>query len=61
MQYADVKNETIVNVVISDPEFAIKQGWVAIADSVGVGWTWNGSEWIDPNPPVFDSADSVGT
>lgn len=59
MRYAIVLNETVVNVTISETDFAVKQGWLEVADSVSVGWIWNGSEWVDPNPPVVDSADSV--
>jgi len=58
MRYAIISDDSIVNVVVSEPDYAIKQGWVAIADSVNIGATWNGSEWVNLNP-VVDGADSI--
>jgi len=58
MGYAEVKDQTIINLVVSDPEYAALRGWVEVADSVGMGWVFQNGEWVNPNP-LIDSADSV--
>lgn len=47
-RYAVIENNKVVNIVVSDDEFAAQQGWVACADQVNVGWDFNGSEMVEP-------------
>jgi hypothetical protein len=57
MPYAVIENDTVVNVVESSPEWAVRQGWVDIPEAVGIGWQRQDGEWIAP--ATWYNADSV--
>jgi len=53
MKYAVIKNGVIVNIVMSDSEFASQMGWITFPEyvdnkAVGIGWTYDGSNWTEP-------------
>ena len=40
MEYAEIKNGVVVNVVVADESFATKQGFILLASEAGIGWTY---------------------
>jgi hypothetical protein len=50
MRYALVRGGVCVTIVESEtlPTVDIGGQWVAAADGVGPGWTWNGTAWSAP-------------
>jgi hypothetical protein len=50
--YAEIQNGKVTNTVISENDFAQKQGWVLIPTdlSVGIGWEYDGENFIDNRP-----------
>ena len=50
MKYAVVENQTVVNVVVSDPAFAQSQGWIEIFNNAGIGWSYIDGQFIEPPP-----------
>jgi hypothetical protein len=57
MRHAVIENGIIVNIVLSEPDFAAEMGWIACPEYVGdqaldIGWSYDGTNWINPNPPV---------
>jgi hypothetical protein len=38
MRYAIIENNVVTNLVVSDAEFAAKQGWVECPDGVDIGY-----------------------
>lgn len=52
--YAKIQNDTIVNTVVCDPDFAAQNG-LAELDGLnpipGVGWTFSNGAWTPPAPP----------
>lgn len=53
-RYAELEDNTVVNVVIAEQDVADERGWVAIPISVGPGWKTNdgGRTWVEGTPPV---------
>ncbi len=51
--YAIIENGKVVNLVVSDADFAAEQGWVLAGEGVGIGWDYNGN-FVD-NRPVSTS------
>lgn len=51
MKYAVIKDGTVINVVIADPEFAANQGWIECSEEAGIGWDYDGASFIDNRPP----------
>lgn len=53
MKYAIVDGESKVvkNIAIADPDFAEKAGWVLCPDEVGIGWRYDGTNFLPPPPP----------
>lgn len=47
-RFAIIQNSTVANIVQAAPAFAASQGWVAAANDVGIGWTYNGSVFTAP-------------
>ena len=54
MRYAIVENGKVVNVVLSDADYAEQQGWVACPDEVSIGWTYDGSSFAFGLPYTAD-------
>jgi len=65
MKHAVIDNGIIVNVVLSESDFAAQMGWVAFPDyvdnkAVGIGWGYDGTNWIAPEePPEAELAPEV--
>jgi hypothetical protein len=51
MKFAVIENQTVTNLVVSDPEFAQLQGWINCADDVNIGWSYKDGIFL---PPVID-------
>ena len=50
MSYAIIQNGTVVNVAAADPQFAASQGWIALPEGAGIGWTYDGATFAPPAP-----------
>lgn len=48
-RFAIIKNGVVVNTVLSTPEFAAKQQWVACG-AAGPGWLYDGQTFTPPAP-----------
>ena len=48
--YAVIENGKVVNIVVSEPEYAAQQGWVALPENAGIGWDFDGTNFIDNRP-----------
>ena len=48
MKHAVIEDGKVVNVVISEPDFALAQGWVECSDLVDMGWSYDGSVFTAP-------------
>jgi len=71
--YAIIASGRVVNVVVSDAEFAALMGWVQLRDNVGIGWYWTAEDgfiapWeVDPpevppaEPPSDQQTDPGGS
>jgi hypothetical protein len=57
MGYAKIENGAIKNVIVADAAFAAEHGLVEFPTyidnkAVGIGWKYNGSTFIEPEPVV---------
>ena len=57
MNYALIKNQTVINAIVADAEFAetIAPDWDAVVllpEGAGIGWAWDGKKFIAPNVPA---------
>jgi hypothetical protein len=53
MQWAEIENDKIVNVIECEPDFAAEHGLEQVPDDAGIGWTKNAKgEWVEPTPLV---------
>jgi hypothetical protein len=50
-RYAIIENSLVVNVAVSDLEFAKLQGWVLISDEVGINWNYIKGVFTPPELP----------
>lgn len=50
MNYAVINDNVVVNIVISDDEYAKSQGWVLLPDGIGIGWSYINGEFVDNRP-----------
>lgn len=52
--YAQLDSDTVTNVVVAEADYAAEQGWVEVpADQpVGIGWTYDGTNWTAPPLPA---------
>jgi hypothetical protein len=48
--YSIIENNKVVNTVISEVDFADKQGWVLLPDGVGIDWDYVDGEFVDNRP-----------
>ena len=51
-KYAVIENTLVVNVTVSDAEFAQSQGWIACPDNVSIGWSYVNGQFVAPVPPT---------
>lgn len=47
--YAVIENGKVVNLVVSDADFAAEQGWVLADEGVDIGWDYN-DNFVDNRP-----------
>ena len=56
MNYATIENNIVTNVIIAESleiaEEVTGKECVECDGSFWIGWTRNGQEWINPNPPI---------
>ena len=57
--YAVIENNLVVNIVISEHEYAAGQGWVLASEGVGIGWSYIDGNFINENIPVIDVKDKI--
>ena len=53
MNYALIKNQTVINAIVADAEFAetIAPDWDAVVlmpEGVGIGWSWSTEHGFSP-------------
>lgn len=48
--YAVLENTLVVNVVVSDAQYAQQQGWVELVGDAGIGWTYVNGQFVAPAP-----------
>lgn len=48
--YAIIESGTVVNIAVSDPEYAASQGWIALPEGVQIGWSYINGEFVDNRP-----------
>jgi hypothetical protein len=53
-KYVVIENGTVVNKVLSDAEYATKQGWMPAPEFVQIGWVFDGQNWSNPNKPTIE-------
>ena len=52
--FAIIKNEKVVNIVVAETDYANSQGWIALPDNAGIGWDFVNGQFIDNRPrPEF--------
>lgn len=51
-RYAIIENGIVINTAVANSDFATEQGWVIIPDDAGIGWAWDGSEFVAPTPDI---------
>jgi len=52
--YAIIENNTIVNVVVAEPEYASAQQWLALPEGAGIGFIFDGTKWKSLNEPTLE-------
>lgn len=58
--YAIIENGKVINTVIAEPDYAALQGWISLPEGVGIGWTFDGTNWDNPNKPTLEQlAESI--
>ena len=50
--YAVIENTLVINVTISDADYAQSQGWIACPDNVSIGWSYINGQFVAPIPPT---------
>lgn len=62
-QFIVVEDDLIVNIVVAENKASIPtrpgQTVYPQPDNVGVGWTWNGTEWVPPELEELESIDGI--
>jgi hypothetical protein len=53
--FAIIKNNTVVNVVKSTPEFAKEQGWTLLTGGAWIGWGYVDGQFVPPPPLDYSS------
>lgn len=50
-KYAIIEDGIIINVVISEPDYAEHQNWIKITNTeVGIGWSYIDNQFVRPEP-----------
>lgn len=48
--YAIIQNQIVVNVAVSEPQYAKEQGWVELTENAGIGWKYMDGQFLPPAP-----------
>ncbi len=48
--YAIIENNTVINNVIADEDYATEQGWVLLPEGAGIGWEYINGQFVDNRP-----------
>jgi hypothetical protein len=40
MEYAEIKDGVVVNVILADENFALEHGLIQLQNNAGIGWTY---------------------
>ena len=56
-RYAQIAGGQVINVVNSDANFAIEQGWIEAPKGVSIGWSYDGTTFAAPPPSPRDFAE----
>ena len=54
MIYAVIENKKVINIVVSDADFAAENGWVELTRG-GIGWGYINGKFVDNRPAPVDS------
>lgn len=54
-KYAIIENQTVVNIVVADPQYAQEQNWVPLPEGVAIGWTYDGTNATPPKLTISDT------
>jgi len=62
MKYAIITDGKVVNIVLAEPDVAAERGWIACPEEAGIGWDYDGTNFIDNRPePVAPAATPAPT
>jgi hypothetical protein len=50
VKHVIIENGVVINVVVSEADFAAEQGWIA-SDEAQIGDTWDGTTFTSPPAP----------
>ena len=53
--YAIIKDQVVVNIVVSEPQYAQEQGWVELIGGAGIGWGYVNGQFVPPPPPDYSA------
>ena len=53
--YAIIKDQVVVNIVVSEPQYAQEQGWVELIGGAGIGWGYVDGQFVPPPPPDYSA------
>ena len=48
--YAVIENGKVVNIVVSDADYATQQNWIPLTDGAGIGWDYANGQFTDNRP-----------
>lgn len=46
-KFAIIEDGMVVNTVVADADYAASQGWIAMPDTVEIGWSYIDDEFVD--------------
>ena len=49
--YAIIEHNAIKNTVVGEPDYAAQQGWLPLPENAGIGFVFDGTNWVNPNKP----------
>jgi len=49
-KYAILENDLIINIIEADPSYAEQNGLLEVTGNVGIGWTFENGEFVEPTP-----------
>jgi len=47
-RYAIVEDGEITNFALAEPDYAERKGWIAVPDTVNIGYVLQGKAWVAP-------------